>query len=116
MTPLPPDILDELRKEYLDSAPNLIDQIKVALKNGDWESIEKHFHRFAGSGKTYGLPEITTIGRGIETYLQKTQNGFSPALLAQAISLFEKVVESYQKGTSLSESDPFMTEILKKIS
>lgn len=114
MTPLPPDILDELRKDYLNSLPDIILEIKAALEDGDWEIIEKHFHRFAGSGQTYGLPDITTVGRGIENYLQKNQDEPSPVLLSEAISIFEKIVENYRAGTVTSNSTT--DKILKKIS
>lgn len=114
MTPLPPDILDELRKDYLNSLPDIIVEIKSALEQEDWEVIEKHFHRFAGSGQTYGLPDITVVGRGIETYLQKNPEDPSPKLVSEAILIFEKVVENYRAGTTTPTSAK--DSILKKIS
>lgn len=113
MTGLPTDILDELRKDYLNSLPEIIKEIRVALEEQDWEVIEKHFHRFAGSGQTYGLPDITTVGRGIETYLQKNPESPSPELLAEAISIFEKIVGNYTEGATTS--DATKNKILKKI-
>jgi hypothetical protein len=110
---LPPDILDELRKDYLNSLPDIILEIKTALEDGDWDIIEKHFHRFAGSGQTYGLPDITTVGRGIEGYLLKNPDEPSPVLLAEAISIFEKIVENYRAGVKTSDSAK--DKILKKI-
>lgn|GEM_PF-331059 len=65
------DILKQLRETYFASAEKRLFDISEALTGlesdlGDLEilrELRRHFHGFAGSGATYGFPEITTLGR-----------------------------------------------------
>jgi len=92
MTRLPPELLQELKQDYLNGLPSVISEIKAALVSQDWEAIEKHFHRLAGSGQTYGLPEITVVGRKVEDYLQKNSNP-SHEFLEKALSELEMTLK-----------------------
>jgi len=61
-----------LRVEYLYEAPERVRELSAALgrlRTGDtsaFEDLERYFHRLAGSGGSYGFPEITERGRTAE--------------------------------------------------
>ena len=71
-----PDPLDAamraLRAEYLFEAPERVRELSAALgrlRTGDtsaFEDLERYFHRLAGSGGSYGFPDITEASRTAE--------------------------------------------------
>ena len=64
--------LRALRAEYLYEAPERVRELSAALgrlRAGDasaFEDLERFFHRLAGSGGSYGFPEITERSRTAE--------------------------------------------------
>jgi HPt (histidine-containing phosphotransfer) domain-containing protein len=95
MTALPPEVLKQLQEEYLESFPDLLKLMRAALEKSDWKTIEQQFHKFAGSGSTYGLPLITEIARDIESYVIKNVIP-QPQLIAELIAKFEQTIENYR--------------------
>jgi HPt (histidine-containing phosphotransfer) domain-containing protein len=93
---LPPEILRELQEEYLKSFNELLPELKVAVDTSHWKIVENQFHKFAGSGTTYGLPLVTELARDLEHYIIKTAVPNRQVVL-EAIEKFEKVVENYKK-------------------
>jgi HPt (histidine-containing phosphotransfer) domain-containing protein len=112
MTALPPEVMASLQEEYLESFDTLLNDLKVALTKEDYGTLEKHFHRFAGSGSTYGLPEITEVSRAIETFLNKNKNP-PQNTLRDSLDLFERVIEAYRKRSS--QPSRLKKDVLKKI-
>lgn len=61
-----------LRAAYLDEAPERVRELSASLgrlrlrDRGALEEIERYFHRLAGSGGSYGFPEVTTCSRSAE--------------------------------------------------
>ena len=91
---LPKEILDELRAEYLAAMPDIIKNIEEMYEQKNWSALEKVFHKLTGSGKTYGLPDITDIARAIETYFQK-YNPPSEDLIGESIQVFKEIISAY---------------------
>ena len=65
----------ELQLEYLADFPARLDELRSALaafRAGQGESaasLKTQFHRLAGSGGSYGFPEISEVARGLEMWL-----------------------------------------------
>jgi HPt (histidine-containing phosphotransfer) domain-containing protein len=112
MSPLPPEILAELQKDYLDSFADSIKEMREKVKTLDWASIRFHFHKFAGSGGTYGLHDITEVGRAVENYIDNTPT-VSGKVIEDAILLFEKIIECHKSGKTLTAETK--NEVLKKM-
>lgn len=55
-------VLAELKKEYVASLPLRMDDIRYHWKGSDFDTLKDDFHRLKGTGKTYGLPELSHIG------------------------------------------------------
>ena len=64
--------LRALRAEYLFEAPERVRELSAALgrlrarDTSALEDLERYFHRLAGSGGSYGFPEITERSRTAE--------------------------------------------------
>lgn len=54
-------ILADLRKEYLSELPNRIETIRRHLEQGDAAILREDFHKLKGTGKTYGIPELSVV-------------------------------------------------------
>ncbi|HEX3236576.1 MAG TPA: diguanylate cyclase [Gemmatimonadales bacterium] len=65
----------ELQREYLSELPQRLDEIRAdvaAFRSGSAEaagSLKVRFHRLAGSGGSYGFPEISRIAREHELWM-----------------------------------------------
>ncbi|MBT4763020.1 MAG: Hpt domain-containing protein [Bdellovibrionaceae bacterium] len=69
------NMLDELKKEYLADLPKKIEQLENLMLDANLEIIEDEFHKLKGTGKTYGVPEVTDIcAIAEESCLQKASN------------------------------------------
>lgn len=69
MTPL-----DDLQQIYMTGLQEKIQQLETALKEKSPLKLIEVFHKLAGSGKTYGFPEISTIGFEAEKRLHAQFN------------------------------------------
>ena len=99
MSPLPPEVLKELQQEYISSFADKEKAIENALTARDWKSLLQHFHKLAGSGATYSMPEITELCRTVENYLLQTPQP-SEKVLVDSISVLKKIFASRKSGES----------------
>jgi HPt (histidine-containing phosphotransfer) domain-containing protein len=56
----------ELREGFVASLPARLEAMRVALRTDDLPTVQREAHRLAGTGLSYGLPELTTWGRAVE--------------------------------------------------
>jgi len=65
--PRPPAKLPQaLVSQYLKNCRSDLAQLKVALALGEYETARRLGHQMKGTGKPYGFPRLTQIGRAIE--------------------------------------------------
>jgi HPt (histidine-containing phosphotransfer) domain-containing protein len=55
-----------LVSEYLQNCRGDLAQLKAALAAGEYKTARRLGHQMKGTGKPYGFPELTQIGRAIE--------------------------------------------------
>lgn len=67
--PLPP-LLFELQKKYLEKLPRSIEEIRTHLASNDFTFVMSAFHKLKGSGKTYGMKEISEVAAIMEEICQ----------------------------------------------
>ena len=69
-------VMRGLRAEYLGEAPERVRDLSAALgrlRTGEFgalDELQRHFHRLAGSGGSYGFPLITDRSRAAEHAMQ----------------------------------------------
>jgi HPt (histidine-containing phosphotransfer) domain-containing protein len=70
-------VMRGLRAEYLGEAPERVRELSAALgrlRTGEFgalDELQRHFHRLAGSGGSYGFPLITDRSRAAEHDMQE---------------------------------------------
>jgi diguanylate cyclase (GGDEF)-like protein len=75
MSDLSDDELIELQREYLLEFPERLEELRAdisafrALRPEAATSLKSHFHRLAGSGGSYGFPEISMVAREMEQWM-----------------------------------------------
>ncbi|MCC6277720.1 MAG: Hpt domain-containing protein [Oligoflexia bacterium] len=109
MSPIPSDVLAEIQKEYTDGFPEKIATIKAALSSNNWNALAEITHKIAGSGKTYQMPELSTLSRAIEMRLLKFQACDETAQLG-AQKLIE-ALEARRAGRSVEVDNGLMSQI-----
>ena len=81
-------IMQELRVEYIEGLPSKVEEIQAHLENKDLEALKNDFHKLKGSGKTYGLPEVSILGKKVEHMCES-----SPDEVAKYIPKATQVLE-----------------------
>jgi HPt (histidine-containing phosphotransfer) domain-containing protein len=68
-----------LREGYIASLPGRLETMRAALCGDDRATLQQEAHRLAGTGLSYGLPQLTAWGREVE---RKCKSGAELAALA----------------------------------
>lgn len=98
------NLLAELQKEYLDSLPEKIKSISELINTQQLELVETEFHKLKGTGRTYGVPEISRVGELGERSCWITDSKRDDAI-SQALKLLAKVHDSRSKGEEFQIED-----------
>jgi chemotaxis protein histidine kinase CheA len=103
-----------LRAEYLLEAPERVRELSAALgrlRAGDvsaFDDLERYFHRLAGSGGSYGFPDITDRGRTAEHAVRRMA-GEARELRREDFALLEEhvlsIAEVFQSAQRAFEAE-----------
>jgi HPt (histidine-containing phosphotransfer) domain-containing protein len=55
-----------LRDAFVGALPGRLEGMRAALAQQDREALRQEAHRLAGTGVSYGVPELTVWGRSVE--------------------------------------------------
>ena len=98
------ELLVELKSDYLKKLPDRIQELKKTGAEKNWNLLEELYHNLKGTGKTYGLPEVSIICEIMELQLM-TEKSLNSDLAECAIQVLESILESYQQGRSFALKD-----------
>ncbi len=96
-----------LRQQYADKLPDRITALKQdwlalnldELQTGQYETLVREFHSLAGSGSSYGFPQITTLSREIENVLLKIKSADAQDLERLKTEINAKLASLAQAAT-----------------
>lgn len=108
------NLLAELQKEYLDSLPEKIKSISELIKANQLELVETEFHKLKGTGRTYGVPEISRVGELGERSCWITDAKRDDAI-SQALGLLGKVHDSRSQGKEFQIDDDQSCKALSEL-
>lgn len=60
------DLLKSLRADYIAELPAKIATIQALVREERLEEVREAFHKLKGTGKTYGLPEVSLLAELVE--------------------------------------------------
>lgn len=108
-------LMEELSREYIAELPQKIQTIRQQLESGVEEEIRNSFHKLKGTGKTYGLPEVSQIGEALEEICTHHTQAI-PETVPLALDLLNTIYQNRQQGHPTHiESDPRFKSILKQL-
>lgn len=106
-------IMLELRNEYVGRLPEKMERLESLFKEHNHVELETEFHKMKGTGKTYGLPEVSSLGLVFENVCKNSS--LSADHLHLAIEWLSQIFESRQKSQEFAiESLPVFLELKKK--
>jgi HPt (histidine-containing phosphotransfer) domain-containing protein len=96
------ELFQELRREYLSESKDRLAELRAGL--GAFRSsapeaaaaLKTHFHRLAGSGGSYGFPEISVIAKEAELWIA-TGPPPDQAAVARLEETIERLGAAFQK-------------------
>ncbi len=91
-----------LQREYLREAPARLAELHkdlAAFRSGEADAVEslrQRFHRLAGSGGSFGLPQVTAVARDMEQWILATTDHatLDPARIDQAITALKQAFDA----------------------
>lgn len=60
------DLLKSLQVDYIRALPSKIESIRTLIAANDAVGLREAFHKFKGTGRTYGLPEVSELAEAVE--------------------------------------------------
>lgn len=60
------DLLKSLQRDYVAALPDKLNAIRTQIRDGNPTSLRESFHKLKGTGRTYGLPEISELAEVVE--------------------------------------------------
>lgn len=91
------DMLADLKREYLQSFPEKFQTINSHIDAKDNELLRDDFHKLKGTGKTYGIPEISELCMLVESVC-KTKPEKSIACVQHSLPILKRIVDSNNQG------------------
>lgn len=94
-------LLAELQKEYLASFPAKITTIRALWKAGKLEELHTEYHKLKGTGRTYGLPEVTQLGEALETICESKSHDVAEILetaIPISLAILDRIRMARDKG------------------
>lgn len=92
------EMLKELQKNYIKSMP---DKLKVMMSHRDsknFQSLREEFHKIKGTGKTYGIAEISDLGAVFEEILIKCEFSPQSSWVEDALGIFTDIHTARSHG------------------
>ncbi len=106
----PHDFLRELQRDYLAEAPIRLAELRkdlTAMQAGEadaWLSLRTRFHRLAGSGGSYGFPDISSIGQTLEQAMRSEPTSDDYSRIEDGIRRLAVAFD--EAGASLGAGEP----------
>jgi HPt (histidine-containing phosphotransfer) domain-containing protein len=94
------DVLAELKKTYLEALPARATLIESLHQNKQYAEVEVEFHKLKGTGKTYGIPEVSQIGELAEK-LCETGGPTADEAIVAALNALRSVSKTRAGGSPL---------------
>ncbi len=93
-------LLAELQVEYLATFPEKIMRMDSLWRSGKLQELASEFHKIKGTGRTYGIPEVTVVGEALEALVEMNHSQLNQAVPA-ALYVLEQIRKARSAGREL---------------
>lgn len=101
------EMLKELQKNYINIMPAKLSSMIENAGKKDYKTLREEFHKIKGTGKTYGIDEISDLGAIFEEILIKCEFAPQEQWVKDAIGIFKDIYGSRSEGQAFEIfSDP----------
>ena len=104
-------LMEELKAEYIESLPTKISELKKNSECEDISALKENFHKLKGTGKTYGLPEVSLLSAAMERLFEEKVDQ-AKLVLPEALRILKEIQETRsQQGELHLDQDHGFREI-----
>ena len=104
-------MMAELQADYLASFTDKIATFNKYFQEQNWSGLELEFHKLKGTGKTYGIPEVSTLCQKMEDICRDKTDKI-PMTFSKAIEVLQAIKQAYTQSEGFDlEDDPRYQEI-----
>ncbi len=96
------EMMKELKQEYLEALPQRILNLRQWIQTGEVSLLINEFHKFKGTGTTYGLPEISELGSTMERLLAELEANEALVKSQTGVDILEQIFSQRQRGFELN--------------
>jgi HPt (histidine-containing phosphotransfer) domain-containing protein len=93
------ELMKQLKLEYVASLLEKRAKISELFKNNQLVELETEFHKMKGSGKTYGLAEVSQFGEIFESICMDL-----PSALSEVMPLALELIDEIYRVQNLNQS------------
>jgi HPt (histidine-containing phosphotransfer) domain-containing protein len=93
------EMMAELKRDYIKSLPEKMDTLKLHFDSQAVDELTNDFHKLKGTGKTYGLPEVSELGLFMEKLCRE-----KPEQIPVALPLALQVLQDIYLGHTQDKS------------
>ncbi len=105
------ELLKSLQVDYIAALPNKIAVIRAQIKARSLSDLRESFHKFKGTGRTYGLPEVSELAELVER-LCIDEHSEAVTAAGHAVAILADIHKARKEGKSYSlPHDPRFLEI-----
>jgi HPt (histidine-containing phosphotransfer) domain-containing protein len=95
------ELLGQLRQTYLATLPDKIVNLESLWKAQSLQLLKTEYHKLKGTGRTYGLPEVSQLGEALEHLYEAAPAPVIDKAVQLSLSLLRDISTQRSKGLPL---------------
>ena len=107
-------LMEDLKREYVSELPMKIEHIRSNLDAKDHGVVREDFHKLKGTGKTYGIPEISQLAELVELICIRRPESVTMAV-PEALTLLRDIHERRTAAEAFDITDDQRFSMLKRM-
>ena len=84
------DLLKQLRTDYLATFPSKIEILEKLWQTSEIDLLKTEYHKLKGTGRTYGITEISQVGEALELLCHAPRKVLDQAV-PQSLDLLKRI-------------------------
>jgi HPt (histidine-containing phosphotransfer) domain-containing protein len=95
------ELLGQLRQTYLATLPDKIVNLESLWKAQSLQLLKTEYHKLKGTGRTYGLPEVSQLGEALEHLCEAAPAPVIDKAVQLSLTLLRDISTQRSKGLPL---------------